>query len=73
MTQEKKNELAHKTIISHLPITLRVDEDNIMSSVVVSRVNQHRVQGVVSWRLRLLLKIRVQVDVFVELEPIGVT
>lgn len=40
-----------------------------MAAVVVARVHEHGVQRVVGRRLRLLLQVRVQVDVLVELEP----
>lgn len=54
---------------THLPVALGVDEDDVVAAVVVARVNEHSVQRVVGRRLRLLLQVRVQVDVLVELEP----
>lgn len=54
---------------THLPVALGVDEDDVVAAVVVARVHEHGVQRVVGRRLRLLLQVRVQVDVLVELEP----
>lgn len=57
-------------MLVYLAVSLRVDEDDVVSAMVVPRVHEHRVQRVVRRRLRLLLQVRVQVYVLVELEPI---
>lgn len=40
-----------------------------MSAVVVAGVDKHSVKSVVSWCLRYLLEVRIQIDLLIEVEP----
>lgn len=55
--------------LPYLAIPLGVDEDDVVSAVVVARVHQHRVQRVIGRDLGLLLQVRVQVYMLVEFKP----
>lgn len=57
-------------VMAYLSVSFGIDEDHIVSSVVIPRVNQHGVQRVARRRRRNLLQVWVEVDLFVELEPV---
>lgn len=57
--EEREYTRIHEINVSYFSITLRVDEDNVVSAVVVARMHQHRVEGVVRWHLWNLLEVRV--------------